>query len=397
MSAIQLDPLPLPEGISEHYIDCTASGLNVHYLSAGSSSNPLLLLVHGFPELAFSWRKVMPALAGAGYHVIAFDQRGYGRTTGWDASDMSQFTISTLVRDTVVFVHGLGYRKVACVVGHDFGAVTAAWCALMRPDLFRSVVLMSHPISGLPDVPFDIASGGARPKEKKVDIQEELGKLGRKHYKYYNAGSEAAKDWDNPAQGMAEFLRGYFQMKSADWEENKPYPLQEWSASELAKLPHYYVMPADKSMPESIAGMLNSSGSDLSQSHTWLPPAALDVYNAEWTRTGFQGGLNWYRTMTDPLKVDVTLFSGKKIECPAVFISGKRDWGNNQQPGALERMGEVCLKYKGERMLDGAGHWVMQERDGEVVRELLAFLGVLGENASKEEFLDQLGRRVAAR
>jgi pimeloyl-ACP methyl ester carboxylesterase len=101
------------------------------------------MLLHGFPELAFSWRKIMPALAEEGYYVVAYDQRGYGRTTGWDtdsfsAVNLNTFTFSRLVRDAVILVNALGYKEVACVVGHDFGAVGVSMCALMRPDVFKS-------------------------------------------------------------------------------------------------------------------------------------------------------------------------------------------------------------------------------------------------------------------
>src|SRR6185312_10535855 len=113
-------PLPLPAGISENYVYCPSNGLTFHILEAGYTAHrtrPLIILCHGYPELAFSWRKIMPALAGAGYYVVALDQRGYGRTTGWDTSpyadtDMSQFSLTSVVRDVVTLVHALGYEKV---------------------------------------------------------------------------------------------------------------------------------------------------------------------------------------------------------------------------------------------------------------------------------------------
>jgi pimeloyl-ACP methyl ester carboxylesterase len=141
MSSDSLPPLPLPSNITESHI--ASHDLNYHILTAGQHGKPLLLLLHGFPELAFSWRKIMPALANDGYYVVAYDQRGYGRTTGWDTRsfssvDLNTFTFTRLVRDAIVLVNALGYKEVACVVGHDFGAVGASMCALMRPDLFKS-------------------------------------------------------------------------------------------------------------------------------------------------------------------------------------------------------------------------------------------------------------------
>ena len=138
---------PLPEshpdlpGITDSYLH--SKDLTYHTLSAGKRGNPLVLCLHGFPELAFSWRKVMPAIAEEGYYVLAYDQRGYGRTTGWDTGDFSSvdlntFKFSSLVRDALILVNALGYNEVACVIGHDFGAVAASMCALMRPDFFKS-------------------------------------------------------------------------------------------------------------------------------------------------------------------------------------------------------------------------------------------------------------------
>src|SRR4029077_3536705 len=135
------------------------NGLDVHVLEAGfeAKGRPLVLLLHGFPELAYSWRKVMLPLADAGFRVVAPDQRGYGRTTGWDADyagDLASFRILNAVRDALGLVSALGDREVAMVAGHDFGASVAAWCALVRPDVFRSVALMSAPFAGPPPLPF---------------------------------------------------------------------------------------------------------------------------------------------------------------------------------------------------------------------------------------------------
>src|SRR3982750_3586570 len=161
-----LPDIPLPAGIRSRYVD-DINGLRMHVLEAGfeTKGRPCVLLLHGFPELAFSWRKVMPALASAGYHVIAPDQRGYGRTTGWDANydgDLNSFRLLNLVRDALGLVSAFGYRSIDAVVGHDFGSSVAAWCALVRPDVFRSVALMSAPFAGPPPLPFNTA--GAPPR-----------------------------------------------------------------------------------------------------------------------------------------------------------------------------------------------------------------------------------------
>ena len=152
----------LPSGIRSRVVT-NINGLTMHVLEAGFETNgrACILLLHGFPELAYSWRKVMLPLAAAGYHVVAPDQRGYGRTTGWDNAydgDLDSFRIPNLVRDALGLVSALGYRTVAAVIGHDFGSPVAAYCTVIRPDVFRSVALMSAPFGGPPPLPFNTAN-----------------------------------------------------------------------------------------------------------------------------------------------------------------------------------------------------------------------------------------------
>src|SRR5579871_6411393 len=161
----------LPAGIRTRIVE-GVNGLAMHVLEAGQVGRPVLLLLHGFPELAYSWRKVMLPLADAGHHVIAPDQRGYGRTTGWDPAydgDLDSYRQPNLVEDVAALLARLGHASVAAVIGHDFGASVAAWGALLRPELFRAAVLMSAPFGGPP-------TAGAPSRE---DLFEALGKLAR--------------------------------------------------------------------------------------------------------------------------------------------------------------------------------------------------------------------------
>lgn len=266
-----------------------------------------------------------------------------------------------------------------CIIGHDFGGVSSAMAALMRPDIFQSSIQMSHPHHTPASPPF-----GDQPGKPKLDIQAELAKLDppRKHYKWYNSTPQAAPDWDHPPQGLEAYLRGYFHLKSADWERNSPHPLREWSAQELAVMPEYYIMQKDHSMPQSVAE--NMKGEDAAKTETWLPPSDLRVYCQEWARTGFQGALNWYRAQTASTpqsSKDMFLFAGKRIEGPVCFVSGTQDWGNYQQPNAFESYEdeEVVRKgcFRGARLIDRAGHWVQQEQPERVIEEVLAFLRTL--------------------
>ena len=168
----------LAAGIRSRQI-ANVNGLTVHILEAGyeAPGRPAILLLHGFPELAYSWRKVMPSLAAAGYHVIAPDQRGHGRTTGWDDSydaDPDPFRILNMTRNAIALVYALGHRSVAMVAGHDAGALVACWSALIRPDIFRSITIMSSPFEGAPLLPFDTANGAPMPRSAPTDISAHL-------------------------------------------------------------------------------------------------------------------------------------------------------------------------------------------------------------------------------
>src|SRR5258708_33049254 len=155
---VPLDRSLLPAGIRARFVE-RVNDLKIHILEAGDDrpGRPCLLLLHGFPEIAYSWRKIMVPLAEAGFHAVAPDLRGYGRTTGWSANyddDLTPFRQLNAVRDVLGLVAALGYREVAAVVGHDFGASVAASCALVRPDVFRSLALMGRPFAGAPELPF---------------------------------------------------------------------------------------------------------------------------------------------------------------------------------------------------------------------------------------------------
>jgi len=352
----------------------------MHLLEAGfePSGRPLVLLLHGFPEIAYSWRKVMLPLAEAGFHVVAPDQRGYGRTTGWDADydgDLAGFRLLNAVRDALGLVAALGYRSVAAVVGHDFGASVAAWCAVVRPDVYRSVALMSAPFAGPPELPFDTDQTPPQPATG-PSIHEALAALPRprKHYQwYYSTRPANAEMWHCP-QGVHAFLRGYFHHKSADWQQNRPFRLESWSAGELAKMPTYYIMDLDRDMAATVAEEMPSPAEIAAC--RWLTDSELAVYSAEYERNGFQGGLNWYRARTSGrYEAELQLFSGRTIDVPSLFVSGKSDWGVHQRPGSFERMQEsACTRMLGCHLIDGAGHWVQQEQPERVSELLIDFL-----------------------
>jgi pimeloyl-ACP methyl ester carboxylesterase len=358
----------LPPRVESHQVE-TSQGLSVHYLEAGAAGDPVLLLLHGFPELAFSWRKVMPGLATAGYRVIAPDQRGYGRTTGWAPGyevDLEPYRMSSLVLDQLALLSALNIKRVHGVVGHDFGSPVAAWCALIRPDVFNRLAMMSAPFSGAP--------GFVR--SSKRDIEAELAALPtpRKHYQWYYSSETANADILDCEQGLERFLAGYYYLKSGLWTGNHPEPLERWDAPSLARMPNYYVLPMARTMAEAVAR--DCEEEDLGSLASWLSNDELGFYVTEFARTEFQGGLNWYRASTSPVENrSLRLYGGTRIVVPATFVAGSQDWGIYQTPGALQLMAEsVCTDFRGPHLVDRAGHWVQQEYPDEVTSLLVSFM-----------------------
>ena len=379
----------IPAGIRSRQI-ANVNGLTVHFLEAGyeTPGRPAVLLLHGFPELAYSWRKVMPSLAAAGYHVIAPDQRGYGRTIGWDDSydaDPDPFRILNMTRDAIGLVYALGHRSVAMVVGHDAGAPVASWSALIRPDIFRSVTIMSSPFEGAPSLPFnatpsDTANGAPAPRPAITDdeLDAELAKLNppRKYYQNYQRTRGANDDMLHAPQGLHAFFRAYYFYKSADYKGNNPHPLKARTAEEMAQIPTYYVMEKHKGMAATVAPFMPPA--DYIANCKWLTEAEVDVYATEYGRTGFTGALQGYRVRrgSDPKSIaEMLTFSGRAIDVPSQFIAGKSDWGVYQTPGAVDKMRtSACTQMVGFHLLDGAGHWVQQEQPALVSALLVQFL-----------------------
>ncbi len=372
----------LPKTIRARHID-NGNGLNMHFLEAGADhpDRPCLLLLHGFPELAFSWRYIMPALAEAGYYVIAPDQRGYGWTSGPKVTYESDITASkllNLVQDQLGLLAALGRDHVAAVIGHDFGAPVAANAAMIRPDIFQSAVLMSAPFGGPPALANSqkqspgLAGAGA-------NIHHQMANLARprKHYQWYYSTPEADADMCAAPQGLHAFLRAYYHVKSADWAENKPFQLAGWQADELAKMPTYYIMDHGENMAQTVAPHMPPAPHIAACK--WLSEADLTVYSRAYAATTFQGGLQWYRCATNPqLSAEMRVFAGRTLDVPSLFIAGQSDWGVFQKPGDFERMQDtICPDMRGCHLIDGAGHWVQQEQPAAVTHHLLHFLNGL--------------------
>ena len=325
------------------------NGLKMAYLDEGESDEVILLL-HGFPELAYSWRRVVPALVHAGYRVIAPDQRGYGETTGWALGydvDLVPYAFENLVRDVLGLLNALDIPSVTAVVGHDFGSPVAAWAAMTHPEVFQRLVLMSAPFGVATTNVFDAVATLEPP---------------RVHYHHYYATPTADRDMRQPPQGLHDFLRGYFHYKSGDHAANQTHPLTQ---EELGLLPSYYVMEAGKTMPETVFDEMPAKTSN------WLTDDELATYCHEYARTGFQGGLNWYRARL----AGIDTAKRGPIRVPTIFIAGEHDWGVYQSPGSFESMQRtICSDFRGAYFVDAAGHWVQQEQPEATATLILNFL-----------------------
>jgi pimeloyl-ACP methyl ester carboxylesterase len=208
-----------------------------------------------------------------------------------------------------------------------------------------------------------------------VDIEKELAALPRprKHYAWYYATQAANEDMWHAPQGVHDLLREYYYYKSADWRGNSPFPLKGWTAPELAKMPTYYIMDLDKGVAATMAEHKPSPAQVAACK--WMTEADLQVYSQEFQRTGFQGGLNYYR-IDGVFSPDSGLnaYSGKTIDVPACYIGGSSEWAVYQSPGSFERMHTRCTRLKGVHLVHGAGHSIVEEQPEAVNRLLIEFL-----------------------
>jgi pimeloyl-ACP methyl ester carboxylesterase len=305
------------------------NGIRMHLAEAGSG--PLVVLLHGFPESWYSWRHQLSALADAGFHAVAPDQRGYGQTDRPEAIDA--YSIFHLVGDVIGLIDALGERQ-AVVVGHDWGAPVAWNTALFRPDRVRGVVGLSVPHRPRPDRP-------------SLSIFRAL--LGPNFYQlYFQEPGIAEADL---GRNVHRSIRGILYGASG----NSP------TVSDLMVHP-----------PHGFLGNVHPPD----QLGDWITEADIDFYTAEFQRTGFRGGLNWYRNLDRNWELTAP-WAGAQVTVPALYVVGDRD-PVFHFPGAGPQMVEALPRFvpnlKQSVVLKGCGHWTQQERAGEVNRLLLEFL-----------------------
>ena len=310
------------------------NGIRLHCVEAGAG--PLVLLVHGFPESWYSWRHQLDVLAGAGYRAVAMDVRGYGRSSAPPAID--SYRMLRMVADNIALVHALGATS-ATIIGHDWGAPIAWTSAWLRPDVFTAVAGLSVPFAGSgPTRPTDAFRAMAGDEEFYIEYFQQPGR------------AEAELDAD-----VRRWLLGFYFSASGNAAAQFVGKGSVATISRGAQMKDRFVYPDEGTMP------------------AWMSDEDLDVYTAEFERSGFTGGLNRYRNVDRDWE-DLQVMAGRPIEVPALFIGGDRDgptlWGG----AAIERFPTTLPRLHRSIILPGCGHWTQQERPTEVNDALLDFL-----------------------
>lgn len=324
----ELPPFPELPGVTHRTL--RVAGRAMHVAEAGEG--PLVLLLHGFPELWYSWRHQLTGLAGAGFRAVAPDLRGYGRTDSPVEAD--QYTIHHLVGDVVALIGALGERR-AVLAGHDWGSQLAWHTALMRPDLVRGVAGASIPYRPRPGLP-------PLPAMRRA--------MGERFYMLY---------FQEPGRAEAELGR------------DVPAGLVRLLAGTSGEAPAFDpAVPAD-------GGFLDLFPAD-GRRPDWLTAADLAVYAGEFARTGFTGGLNWYRNLHRNWDLTAPL-NRARIELPALYLAGDHDFVVRELDHA--RLADDLRLWapglREARILPGCGHWTQQERPDEVTAALVEFASAL--------------------
>jgi pimeloyl-ACP methyl ester carboxylesterase len=302
-----------------------ANGIHLHFAEQGEG--PLVVLCHGFPESWYSWRHQLPALSAAGFHAVAVDMRGYGQSDRPEAID--QYTLLHLVGDIVGLLDALGVEQ-AVVAGHDWGAPVAWHAALLRPDRFRAVIGLSVPFLSRSVV---FLNSSAAPPTSVM-----------------------------PRRDDAIFYQLYFQtpgVAEAELERDVRHTFNKLLANAPSERPAIPWVPRD-------GGWLAGTG-DLP---AWLTEADIDFYASEFKRTGFRGGLNWYRNIDRTWEL-LAPFAGAKVTVPALYMTGDRP---APQQEVLARLANDVPQLRRAIVLRDCGHWAQQERPSEVNAAMIDFL-----------------------
>jgi len=318
----------------------TANGIEIHFVEQGEG--PLVLFLHGFPESWYSWRHQMPVVAAADYRAVALDMRGYGQSSKPEA--IASYSISHLVGDVIGTVTALGYDQ-AVIVGHDWGGPVAWYSVLMRPHVVRAVAVLSVPFNPPTSLPESVTLN---------DVMR-ANAAGRNYYRLYfqepgAAEAELEADVRHSTLGFLYSISGDIVsdgIHSQGWDGY--FPRNESLADQL-------VIPSE--LP------------------VWLSQTDLEFYVNELTRTGFRGGLNWHRNIS-AIPGILAPFVGTTVVQPALYLYGEHELIAGNTDAAVNALPSLLPNLRGVVRLEGAGHWLQQERPHEVNEALLEFLADL--------------------
>jgi epoxide hydrolase A/B len=308
------------------------NGINLNILEEGEG--PLVIMCHGFPELAYSWRHQISAVADAGYHAVAPDQRGYGKSDC--PGKIEDYVIMNLVGDMVGLVEALGEEK-AVIVGHDFGAMVAIHGALLRPDIFHAVTLMSVPYS---------------PRQWGSTSPVEMMRLmaGEDHNFYIDYFQEPGKVEKELETNIREITLKSFYSLSGDAVPEKRWRFIFGKNEKFTDTSY---------LPDELP--------------VWLTEADIDFFTDAFERTGFAPSVNWYRNWDRNWEL-TTFLTGAKIKQPSMFITGAEDSVVVMMGPAIENQEASMTDLRKKVLIPGAGHWVQQEKPQEVNDLLIDFL-----------------------
>ena len=310
-----------------HFVE--TNGIRMHYVEAGKG--PLVVLCHGFPESWYSWRHQITALAGAGFRVVAPDQRGYGQTDRPEA--VEAYSVLHLTGDIVGLVNALGERS-AAIVGHDWGSPVAWYSAQLRPDLFRAVGLLSVPY--IPRGPMRPGAIAKAAFGDKIFYQE-----------YFQQEGTAERELERDVR--ASLLATFYSL-SGDAAPNERW---RYAFGREEKFLDSVVVP--RTLPP------------------WLNEADLAFFSGEFKRTGFRAALNWYRNIDRGWELTGFL-AGATLGQPTLFVAGDKDAVIEFYADAYQTLEANAPNLAKKILLAGAGHWIQQERPAEVNRLLVEFL-----------------------
>lgn len=314
------------------------NGIRMHLAEQGAG--PLVVLCHGFPESWYSWRHQLSALANAGFHAVAPDLRGYGATDAPNAID--QYTLFHLVGDVVGLLDSFG-AETAVIVGHDWGAPIAWHAALLRPDRFRGVIGLS--------VPFR-PRGPVRPTSVMPQSDDALF-----YQLYFQTPGVAEAELERDVRGS---IRRLLYSASGD----APQRDTTGGGAGMGMVPRQGGFLDRTVAPDSLP--------------RWLSEADIDVCAGQFVRTGFRGGLNWYRNIDRNWEL-LAPFAGARMMVPALYVAGDRDGvvARRGMDQVISNLPTFVPNLRGTVMLPGCGHWTQQERPREVNDAIIDFLGKL--------------------